>query len=375
MIKNDDFDELEYMIIRDRVYRFDTTNLGLTIAPTLYCNFNCIYCYEVGLKNNAMNRKVQGGIIEFVKKRIDRIKNFNVTWYGGEPLLNFEAIEYLSRSFLELVEDKVNYFASIVTNGYYLNKKTALKLRDLKIYNAQITIDGTPEIHNRRRALHNGKGTFDKIIKNIHDIWDIIRVNVRINVDKSNIDSLESFFQLPEVISLKDKVGFYLAPVDDFSNAYTNLDCYTMREFSEQEVYIMTKILEKGFNLMILPHMRPTICCSIGFNSFVIDPNGDIYKCWEHISRDEEKIGDVFGEIWNTKNLNQWLLYNAFDSPECRACKILPICQGGCPYYYFKTRKRKCRSIKYNYSNILEFISIVQNSNFKDVNILTHKEG
>jgi uncharacterized protein len=85
-------------------------------------------------------------------------------WYGGEPLLAIDTIDYLTQEFLKLCGDKVKYTAAMVTNGYNLNKDNVNRLKKLKVKRVQITIDGPKIIHDERRKLSNGKGSFDKII-------------------------------------------------------------------------------------------------------------------------------------------------------------------------------------------------------------------
>lgn len=49
---DDDIDELELLRFRLLSSRFDNRNLYMTIAPTMNCNFNCIYCYEKPREEN-----------------------------------------------------------------------------------------------------------------------------------------------------------------------------------------------------------------------------------------------------------------------------------------------------------------------------------
>lgn len=58
-----------------------------------------------------------------------------------------------------------------------------LKLLDIK--SVQITIDGPPEIHNKRRKVINGEDSFDVILRNIRNIYDLLDITIRINVDSS----------------------------------------------------------------------------------------------------------------------------------------------------------------------------------------------
>lgn len=48
MLIEDDRDEHAELILQSRAVRFSNTSLGLTIAPTMACNFCCPYCYEKG---------------------------------------------------------------------------------------------------------------------------------------------------------------------------------------------------------------------------------------------------------------------------------------------------------------------------------------
>ena len=47
---------------------FNTTRLGLAIAPTTFCNFNCSYCYEENRKPIFMSDETENDLIKFIKK-------------------------------------------------------------------------------------------------------------------------------------------------------------------------------------------------------------------------------------------------------------------------------------------------------------------
>ncbi|MEH2863899.1 radical SAM protein [Segatella copri] len=83
--------------------RLDTGYLTLTIAPTTACNFKCIYCYESGIAPLSAKAKLNllEDTISFVKL-FKNTKFLRVTWYGGEPLLQFEYIEKLSHRLMNL---------------------------------------------------------------------------------------------------------------------------------------------------------------------------------------------------------------------------------------------------------------------------------
>jgi len=59
---------------------------------------------------------------------------------------------------------------SIITNGYLLTDSNARMLSSVAgVTTVQVTIDGTKDIHDKRRTLEGGQGTYDVIMQNIKD--------------------------------------------------------------------------------------------------------------------------------------------------------------------------------------------------------------
>ena len=85
-------------------YVSEPESLFLYLLPTEECNFRCKYCYEE-FRHIWMSQETQDGIIEYVKTNISRYKFLRVEWFGGEPLLALNAIEYMSK---KLAEGKSN---------------------------------------------------------------------------------------------------------------------------------------------------------------------------------------------------------------------------------------------------------------------------
>ncbi len=65
-----------------------------------------------------------------------------------------------------------------------------------KIREVQVTLDGTADIHNSRRFLKGGDGTFDRIVRGIDAaLANKIDINLRMVIDKENIDNLPDLAQ------------------------------------------------------------------------------------------------------------------------------------------------------------------------------------
>ena len=66
-------------------------------------------------------------------------------------------------------------------------------------------------------------------------------------------------------------------------------------------------------------------------NAFVIDSDGNIYKCWDDIGIYERSVGSLMDkEKKKSLALMQYMMYDPTQDSECKECKILPICMGGC---------------------------------------------
>lgn len=351
MIVPDEYDEKAVLNFNHMIHRLRHDSLGLTIAPTSDCNFRCPYCYEKGIKHINMDSKTMEGAFEFAKKQ--NKNKLSVTWYGGEPSLCLDEIMYLSDLFIDYY-GKDNYSASMVSNGYLLNRDVALMLKEKNLTSVQITIDGPKESHDKRRIFMDGSGTFDIILKNIENIYDILDIVVRINVDRSNIDQTIELINCLKSRGLLDKIKFYLAPVSDINSEKKNCNCFTQKEFSEFEINIYQKFQE--YHPIKPPFITLGICGAISMDSFVIAPDGKLYKCWDEIGREGAEVGTVFDGITNQLNLIKWLSYDIRNyNSECDDCKNLPTCYGGCPYLNMKNKEEShCISFQHNGPRIID---------------------
>ena len=353
--------ELDLIKINLLKARFNNDSLGLTIAPTLACNFKCIYCYEKeNLNNSYMTEEVIQAMLEFIKKRIETITNLGITWYGGEPLLALDTIEYLSKEIIKMCdENNVNYNAGIITNGYSFTKEVAQKLKDLRVEHAQITLDGTEEIHNQRRPLVNGRETFNTIIQNINDTADIMKISIRVNTDKSNIDKLDGLLDTLISYNLHNRVHVYLGFVDSINECYADDQCLSREGFSKLNYIAEKKLVDKGFvksSEYKYPRLHANYCGADNDSTYVVGPKGYIYKCYNEIGDRTAVIDSILDtdEDFNLALYNKYMLHMPVDDEVCSQCKLLPICMGGCPYHKITKNDKKCSEYKYSLEEYLK---------------------
>lgn len=359
-ILRDDIDELELIRLNLLQSQYSTSGLGLTIAPTSDCNFRCIYCYEKeSLKPVVMSRDVQEKVVELVKARAESVMRLSVTWYGGEPLLALDIIENLTNKFLEICEEhKIRYDAGIVTNGYLLTTKAAERLKDLRITHIQITVDGAPEEHDKRRPLAGGQPTFHKIISNLRAAKEILpcKVSIRINTDKDNADQVDEVLKILKENDLNDVAYPYLAMVENSNDCYAESSCFHPKEFSNIDFSYRTRNKESILNSY--PHLVTNACGADAKNSLVINADGKLYKCWNDIGIERRSVGDLVNQEFNegANVFLKYLMYDPTNDPECSKCKYLPICMGGCPHRRIFRTDIRCNIMKYKLKDYMSLI-------------------
>lgn len=383
-IVHDYIDELKMLKFKHYQGKFGRNGLGLTIAPTLNCNFKCPYCYET-LDTHIMNQEIRQAIVNFVRESAKTLKEIHITWYGGEPLLVKDIIYELSEEFIKISkENNCKYDAYIVTNGYLIDDEIIKNFKKYKVKGAQITLDGPPHIHNNRRILRTGKGTFDVILKNIKKLKDAdMQVGLRINIDKEN-----SKF-IPELLDiLKDNnltnldVSFgHITPYTEACSSISD-SCLTTKEYADLNLEYQKLLHEKGFKAERYPYypgIKANYCCADQINSFVIDPKGYMYKCWNNVGNKDMAVGNIktIKSLTDEKmimNHVNWLTSVPFEHEECLECKLLPVCMGGCPYNLKRLGKPNCEKWKYNLEEILKYTYIYKTRNEKNKEIKKRSE-
>jgi uncharacterized protein len=370
---SDDFDELNYIQTRLSYHIFRTDILSLTILPTLDCNFDCSYCYE----NNArtyMSNKTINQLINFVAVNLAGKKRFSVAWYGGEPLLASDTIWKLSQVFIAMSEKLgIDYDACIITNGSLLTAENIDKLIEYKVDSIQVTIDGPRDIHNTMRPFsckHSmDTKSYDVILDNISSACEKININVRINIGKDNYRQLKRLLNSTKFNNLKNKINIYVSPIIPFGagkkvNETTfPTKCFDFPSFAGIETELYEIIQQAGFSTNFDFDGSNCNCCrAICLNNYLVDPDGNLLKCWDSIGEDTGIVGHISKcpkeiPMYQNKELLKWISFNPLDNIKCRKCKFLPICMGGCPHRIIKDNVNddyKCSVIKYNYKQMLK---------------------
>jgi uncharacterized protein len=199
-ICDEDFDEISYL--RDFIESSDNdpSEFYMHVNPTLNCNFRCWYCYEEHQPKSKISPEVIAGIVALAERKTKEnvdLRIFTLSFFGGEPLMFYQqAARAIVSAIKEICEKAgIQFRVHFTTNGYLITNKILASLQDINV-SFQITLDGGRDYHNKVRYMHNGKGSYDRIIHNIRLLaQEQHEVLVRVNYTSDNISSIVNIIE------------------------------------------------------------------------------------------------------------------------------------------------------------------------------------
>lgn len=308
--------------------------LSLMVNSTLDCNMRCWYCYEKHRANTDLTPETVSSMLKLIRKRITnpKLKSVHISFFGGEPLLNFERIVW---PFLKQINDIRNEYhkqfsISFTSNSYLLSNEIIGKMNSLNLSRPiviQVTLDGNEEIHNKTRHVFSGEGTYKKILSNIQlSLNKGIQVVLRFNCTGHNIRTFVDVLADMKDWKAQEKTNLTI----DLQQVWQDSARSDIDMPAEQNK-LRSLFLKEGFTVNPLKAITPFRCYADNANHFIVNYNGDLYKCSarDFIKENREGFLTSNGDLeWNEKRtLREKLKYG---NPVCLACKIYPLCHGGC---------------------------------------------
>lgn len=320
--------------------KYSNTHLSLVIVPTTACNFECPYCFEPKKNPKTVTPEVIDNIRQFVKSFPDA-KQLDVTWYGGEPLLAFDKIKQIHSMLTEEGMPELRS-QSIVTNGYLFSDEVVKFFNEVGLGSIQITLDGTREHHNTTRCLRlTHQPTFDTILHNIDRIvrdMPKTHLSIRVNIKKATsgqyIELLKYFAEKYPDNKLNVYPGLIREDTPDGKSMHC--DCYSTEDVPD----LNELVKEAGFNVRLFPRKEQRGYMVHTLNSYIIGPEGELYKCWNDVSDPTMSVGNIAsGKLTGSTRLLDFMTETTPFNAECRECHAFPICGGGCGYYRLRNYK------------------------------------
>lgn len=330
--------------------KIDRPYLSVNITSTLKCNARCRYCYEKGVHKTNFTKSKQIALVNFIKENLREEDKLVLNWFGGEPLMGQDVIDYVTG---ELAKDDIKFSSYLITNGSLVNKKLIKqKFSKWKIEDVQITLDGLSKTYEERKHyIDQRSGVFNRLLKKISSLAECgIRVHIRLNIDRENCDEIIDLISLlDEKFGERDVVTWYPAFLTGINDEWTE---------EEKVDYIKRMFIKLGNpakmnaakRLYSIPQSNP--CMRKDPRSFSVDVNGNVYTCEHLVGHSEKAIGtlyDLDAKI-NRKRTNVKL------RKECKKCVFLPKCMGGCEAN-LETGDEPCMIEKYIIQGYLAYLA------------------
>lgn len=371
---------------KELLYDKDDGSINLTVGTTIMCNMGCPYCFEFVKPNKSLNdienlRAIITYINDMVEQSpVKRWHSLNVTWYGGEPLINKNAISRLTPMLQELcAKHGMSYSANIITNGILLTSDNWELLKKCDVKNVQITIDGPQKTHDKSRPLkgrNNEKKNYFQILENLCLMPSGMHVTVRINTDREIADSIDELFQDFHVFGLwpmrSNQISFSTAWLRTYEEANeSDLSArFSVGDFFDFQQSFRLNLVnrynrwasqnqrEQARLKWVLPEIQDECATWVSPYSLVVDPDGNIHKCWETIHEGKEAISHV-SQGFKIESHQPYMDYDRSQLNEiCSSCKYLPVCDKlSCSHQALKEGMPDCTpwktktedSLKYQY--------------------------
>lgn len=312
--------------------------MKVSLSLTHNCNFRCSYCYA--------GRKYKSGMpLETAKQAVDlaieksRGELIDFSFFGGEPLLEFDLMKQISHYIQKKTSNhSIPYRLGLTTNGSILTDEI---LEFLIEQNVRIcfSLDGPPRIQNMNRILENGKGTHEKVSKNLKRACEVLN-NVQVNA-VYNRASLSCLDQVLEHIASYDVQAIHLnldinedwrgADMGLFEASYRKLaDSYI--RYYRQDKEIALNLLDNKMILFIKDGYSQCDKCGMGDSEWAVAPSGRIYPCERLIGEDKGGvlcIGNVrYG--FDVERKKVVIMERGNFNTECKECSHRDFCMNWC---------------------------------------------
>lgn len=333
------------------------------------CNFRCVYCYEK-FERGTMTPETREGIKRLVEKRAPRLTEMNVSWFGGEPLYGWEAIEDLE-PFLnaKAAQHGIRFGHHMTTNGYLLTEERATKLLGWRCNNFQITIDGLPAEHDCKRVGRDGSPTYHVILDNLRSLSrrkERFSVDLRVNFDRDNFPRLGEFMEAvsedfagdPRFQMRFRAVGKWGGANDDrLATCGVSEQKTVLRELQSKAVEVGLA-QESGIREMAAPGSQ--VCYAARPYNFIVGATGKLMKCTIALYEMEE---NVVGQLHpdgtlelHDEQMAHWVAPHFESDHLCKSCYVLPGCQGAaCPLSRVQSGERTCCDVKANLKHEMRY--------------------
>ena len=353
MEKHPLFDYMEDIIDRNMA--------KITLQVTQNCNFRCSYCpytsNSAGFRTHnskRMSLDIALRSIDFAKEHSIDTKEFLISFYGGEPLLEYQLIKKVVAYSKQALLGKKLVF-NFTTNASLITDEMAefLEENDFELI---VSLDGPKQINDRNRKLASGKGSaFDATmgaLERIHDRYPKLFEKTMCNMVMDPSCDLDDYYRLTSLYPfLTDKVRISILDDDHMENKVPVSEAF----FEKSQYYNFLELLTeiKRYDIQWLPNIKACDTYRVFNTEYKVDTVGfsqlrtDDFPGGQCIPGAHAPMVTVDGRIVVCERINESLpileigdIYSGFrydaaktilnsagiKREECRHCYALKFC-------------------------------------------------
>lgn len=167
---------------------------GIRVLLTNKCNMQCDYCFVDRHRGRDLKEdELKKGLYYFFKNNENQNEVF-IQWFGGEPTLMFDLIQKGDKYIDDLQKtfSIKKVYKTIVSNGLSISDEMVGYLYKEQ-YGIGISLDGSPEIHDKSRVCNKNNSTYKIVEDSIKRIKDKgIHIGINITPTLYNYQALDS---------------------------------------------------------------------------------------------------------------------------------------------------------------------------------------
>lgn len=325
---------------------------GLILLVTEECNLRCEYCYIQKIPKHMKVEVVDNTLEFFFRNSHDLEEPLSICFFGGEPLLVPELIEYAcetSKSRAKKEGRKVVF--SMTSNATLVDESRAELIRKYDI-STTLSLDGIGDSHDKYRRTVGGKGSFKLIEKNLERLIALPGVKIRLTVGP------DTAARLTDSVRWLFEHGFKNVSLSPVYEGDWNLECLSALLDSYESLY---KLQQEYGNKAAIGNLRQNeerlkssseqgYGCGAARHMVAVDTDGVLYPCHRYVGyfKDgkRQQIGNVF-EGYDIPAREFYIAANHIsthtgcglglfeeevkdEEKSCQGCAVNSVCGSGC---------------------------------------------
>jgi uncharacterized protein len=335
---------------------------ALSLAVAQVCNLGCAYCYA---REGGFGGAPKSMMLETAKASVDLMladkqpgERAHLAFMGGEPLANRDVLRATTIYAAGRAEkQRVQLGFAITTNGTLLDESDA-EFFEAYGFAVTVSLDGPPELHDRLRPFKGGRGSFERIRRNVEPLLARQRrsqVSARVTVTPQHKD-------LPAILDAFVAMGFHsvgFSPMLNSPNGREEMSSADLANMLEGMVacgvaferhtmagerYPFANMLQALREIRRGTH-RP-YPCGAGAGYLGVSAGGELFACHRFVDNDAGAMGSLGTGVDRARQAAWLRERHVHRQLPCNGCWARYLCGGGCHHETILHERRACDYIR-----------------------------